>query len=217
MRAPPGARVARLQSSAARAPRVAHHRSPPAGTARRAHRGRPARAGERSSTLAAGLPADRLGPLAGFETLDDRIEPLGLDLLAEVRAVTVDVADAVDHDIPRLPSLRGPAQVVIDRDAIAVRALDLGAHGDARGVRIDLVGIDLEALGREVHQGAAIVVEQRLIEGVDEALALLGSRGAPVPAEPQGGQCNCRVSHFFDSTLFRLSSPRLWLSPPLLA
>src|SRR5437764_7187776 len=105
MRAPPGARVARLQSSAARAPRVAHHRSPRAGTARRAHRGRPARAGERSSTLAAGLPADRLGPLAGFETLDDRIEPLGLDLLAEVRAVTVDVADAVDHDIPRLPSL----------------------------------------------------------------------------------------------------------------
>src|SRR5207237_9080712 len=95
MRAPPGARVARLQSSAARAPRVAHHRSPRAGTARRAHRGRPARAGERSSTLAAGLPADRLGPLAGFGTLDDRIVPLGLDLFSAVRAVRVALGCAV--------------------------------------------------------------------------------------------------------------------------
>src|SRR5213595_286159 len=138
----------------ARGPRTVHSPTPPARTIRSP------RAPRFSSALVAGLLTDRSGLLTRLETLDDRVDPLRLDLFAEVRTVAVDVADTVDHHVPRLPALRRLVQVVVDGHAIAVGALHLGAHRSPCRVRIDLGGEDLEPLGGEVDQRAAVVREQ---------------------------------------------------------
>ena len=49
------------------------------------------------------------------------------------------------------------------------------------------VGQDHEAVGREIHQRVAVIAQQRMIEGVDEALALLGRGRAPRLAQHQPG------------------------------
>ena len=89
---------ARLQRSAGRAPCTV---PPPRAQERPA-----GVCGRTRDLLAAGLLADAPGLLARLETLDDRVDPLCLDLFAKVRAVAVDVADAVDYHVPRLPALR---------------------------------------------------------------------------------------------------------------
>src|SRR5215472_11836320 len=79
-----------------------------------------------AARLLAGLLVDGVGRFAGLQALDHRLDALLLDLLAEVGAVAVDVADAVDDHVPGLPALGRLVQVVVDRDPIAVAALDLG-------------------------------------------------------------------------------------------
>src|ERR1700741_1676012 len=136
-------------------------------------------AGPGSSASAAGLPGDLARFLARFEALDYGFKPLLLDLRAEILAIALDVADAVDHDVPGLPALRRQAQRVVDRYAIAVPAAHLGTHGRGGCTRLEAARKDLQAVGSELDQRVAVVVDQRMVEGVDEALPLLGSRAAP--------------------------------------
>src|SRR5262249_43933706 len=135
------------------------------------------------SSVLAGRLVDRPGLLARLEALDDRIDALLLDLRAEVGAIAVDIADAVDHHVPGLPALRCRVHVVIDGHTVTAVALHLGAHGRGRLRRIDVAGKDLEAVGGEIGERRPVAGEQRGIEGIYEAVALLGGRGAPQLAE----------------------------------
>ncbi len=80
-----------------------------------------------------------------------------------------------------------PASVRVQREIhghlLAIVALDLGAYGRLRIRRIAPVRQDDEFIGREVDQRLAIIAQQRVIESVDEALALL--RGGAAPGLPQ--------------------------------
>src|SRR6185436_2428144 len=122
---------------------------------------------------------------AGFELLYDRVETLLLHLRAVILAVALHVADAVDDHVPRLPRAVHLAHGVVDRDLGAVRTLDLGAHRGFGVFGCDLGRQHLETIGREVDHGVAVGVQQRLVERVDETLALLGRGITPVLAEHQ--------------------------------
>src|SRR6187399_1581652 len=73
-----------------------------------------------------------LGALCfGFETRDDGVEALLLNLGTVVFAIALHVADAVDDHVPGLPLTIDLAQAVVHAHLGAVRAFDLCAHGGA--------------------------------------------------------------------------------------
>ena len=87
------------------------------------------------------------------------IDALLINLRAEVLAITLHVADAVDVDIIGLPAVGFLAQLVVDGDAVAVVTLDLGTHGGAIGAGSTLRRKHLQPVGGEVGQRAAVVAQ----------------------------------------------------------
>ena len=191
------ARARRRPSSASSTPLTRNRPPPSASRLRLAH--------DSSSQADVAASARRLLHRAArdlrFQALDHGIESLLLNLRAEVRAERLHVRHAFDLHVVRLPALRRLAQRIVHRHARAVVAADFAAHGRDRVVRLALERQDLQAIGRELEQRLAVVLQQRLIERFDEALALLRRRRAPVlaraPAAPRtpyrsAAACSCR-------------------------
>src|ERR1700738_5100634 len=111
--------------------------------------------------------------IVGLEPIDDFIQSLLLNFRPKVSAETLDVRDALDDHVPGLPPSVGFPQTEIHRDFVPVGTLLFGSNRGHCIIGVALVRQYHEAIGREIDQRRAVIAQQRMIERVDEALALL--------------------------------------------